>query len=86
MYRSLAEEIEKPSWLLMGTVAVAAGLTTIAVPVLIDRLPVYVVVEPDWLTTHRVTGKSTTGFTIDFGTAPVGWRSGLSSHRGRAGP
>ncbi len=28
-----------------------------------------VIVTPSWLTTCRVTGKATTGFTVDFGTA-----------------
>jgi hypothetical protein len=28
-----------------------------------------VFVEPSWLTTHRVTSKATSGFTVDFGTA-----------------
>lgn len=32
-----------------------------------------VLVTPNWLTTHRVTSKATTGFTVDFGTAaPAG--------------
>jgi hypothetical protein len=32
-----------------------------------------VIVTPNWLTTHRVTSKATTGFTVDFGTAaPAG--------------
>lgn len=28
-----------------------------------------VLITPNWLTTHRVTSKATTGFTVDFGTA-----------------
>jgi hypothetical protein len=31
-----------------------------------------VLVTPSWLTTHRVTSKATTGFTVDFGTAAPG--------------
>jgi hypothetical protein len=72
MYANLAEEIARPNWLLVGTTVVAAGLGTIAVAVEIDRLPAYVVVEASWLTTHRVTAKATTGFTVDFGTVAPG--------------
>jgi hypothetical protein len=72
MYSDLVEEIADPSWRLIGTTAVGAGLSTVAVATSIDRLPAYIFVEPSWLTTHRVISKATTGFTVDFGTAAPG--------------
>jgi hypothetical protein len=72
MYRSLSDEVYAPSWRLTGTMPVGAGLNTVAVLVDIDRLPAFIFVEPDWVTAHRVTAKSITGFTVDFGTVAPG--------------
>lgn len=71
-HEELADEIYAPAWRLQGTTAVGAGLATIGVLVDIDRMPAYIFVEPSWLTTHRVTAKATTGFTVDFGTVAPG--------------
>jgi hypothetical protein len=88
LYASLAAEIYAPGWRASGTVAVAAGLTTIPVVAAFDRLPVEIVVTPGWLTTFRVTGVSLTGFTIDFGTAAPGGGSTADWHAivSEAGP
>lgn len=72
MYATLAEEIANPTWKLQGTVAVAAGLTTLVVPVEIDRLPAEVMLTPSWGTTAFATAVGTTGFTANFGTAAPG--------------
>lgn len=72
LYAEVAGEVNRPGWRLEGTVAVSAGLSTVDVAASIDRLPIQVFIEPDWLTTHRVTAKAVTGFTVDFGTAAPG--------------
>jgi hypothetical protein len=54
-------------------VAVSASATTLAVTGLTQYDTKYSVgVSPAWNTTYWITGKSTTGFTINFGTAPSG--------------
>jgi hypothetical protein len=72
MYAALAEELANPNWKLEGTQTVAGGLTTQVVTTTIDRLPATVTATPDWGTTVWVTGISTTGFTLHFGTAAPG--------------
>lgn len=71
-WSDLAEEIANPNWKLEGAQPVAAGLTTMVVATSIDRLPAYVMATPSWGTTVWVTGISTTGFTLNFGTAAPG--------------
>jgi tetrahydromethanopterin S-methyltransferase subunit E len=53
------------------SVAVANGATSHAVTFARTEADASyaVLVEPSWLTTHRVTSKATTGFTVSFGTA-----------------
>jgi len=58
-----------------NNVAVAAGATSLAVtlPVTLPSTNYAVYVTPQWNTSVWVTGKTTTGFTINFGTAaPTG--------------
>jgi len=58
-----------------NNVAVAAGATSLAVtlPVTLPTTSYAVYVTPQWNTSVWVTGKTTTGFTINFGTAaPTG--------------
>ena len=63
------------NWFKGNNVAVAAGATSLAVT-LSQTLPstnYAVYVTPQWNTTVWITGKTTTGFTINFGTAaPTG--------------
>lgn len=55
-------------------VVVPATDTTVDVPLAIAEQDTEygVVVTPDWLTTVRVTSKTATQFTVDFGTAAPG--------------
>ena len=58
-----------------NNVAVAAGATSLAVslPLTLNTTNYAVYVTPQWNTSVWVTGKTTTGFTINFGTAaPTG--------------
>ena len=58
-----------------NNIAVAAGATSLAVslPVTLPNTNYAVYVTPQWNTSVWITGKTTTGFTINFGTAaPTG--------------
>ena len=58
-----------------NNVAVAAGATSLAVSlsVILPSTNYAVYVTPQWNTSYWITGKTTTGFTINFGTAaPTG--------------
>jgi len=58
-----------------NNVAVAAGATSLAVtlPITLPSTNYAVYVTPQWNTSYWITGKTTTGFTINFGTAaPTG--------------
>ena len=72
LYDKLAAEIYEPVWRLQGVAAVGGGATTAAVAVDIDREPYQVIAMPSWDTSVWVTGKTLTGFTLNFGTAPAG--------------
>lgn len=61
-------------------VAVSSGSASLAISGLSQADIQYLVtVVPSWNTTYWITGKTTTGFTINFGTAPstistIDWR------------
>jgi hypothetical protein len=61
------------NWFRGNNVPVAAGATSLAVTLnyTLPSTNYAVYVTPQWNTSYWITGKTTTGFTINFGTAPA---------------
>ncbi len=73
LYDRLAQEVNRPGWLLSDTVAVAAGATVVVVPIQADRLPYQLYFRLSWDAGTVTVEKAVDTFTLTVSTpAPAG--------------